>query len=64
MGRHSKQSGYFAALQAMGGAGLHYYWDVAAITMMLSGMAFMMFEFWILGVLLVSIGYTVFFSYA
>jgi len=68
MGRHSKQpakqSGYVAAIQTMGGLGLHYYWDVAAVTMMLSGMTFMLLEFWLLGMLLVSIGYTIFFSYA
>ena len=65
MGRHSKQqSGYFAAFQAMGGLGLHYYWDAAAITMMLSGVAFMLLEFWLLGALLVTIGYSIFFSYA
>ena len=67
MGRHSKKqsgSGYIASIQAMGGLGLHYYWDVAAITMMLSGIAFMLFEFWLLGMLLITIGYTIFFSYA
>jgi hypothetical protein len=69
MGRHSKkqpvkQSGYVAAIQTMGGLGLRYYWDVAAVTMMLSGIAFMLFEFWLLGMLLITIGYTVFFSYA
>jgi hypothetical protein len=65
MGRHSKkQSGYFAACKAMGGLGLHYYWDAAAVTMMLGGMAFMLLEFWLLGVLLMTIGYTIFFSYA
>jgi hypothetical protein len=69
MGRHSKKqsakrSGYFASVQAMGGLGLHYYWDAAAVTMMLGGMAFMLLEFWLLGVLLITIGYTIFFSYA
>jgi len=67
MGRHSKKqsgSGYLAVLQAMGGPGLHYNWDVAAITMMFSGMAFMLFGFWLVGSLLVTIGYTIFFCYA